>query len=418
MAHTARDARSTPNETPVSTDPGAIDELLSRSIAEVLPSEGELRTQLLEGRRLHVYMGIDPTAPYVHIGHSTNYLILERLHKLGHEITVLVGDFTAMIGDPSDKSSERVQLSREQVTANLQSFREQIGKILDLDSVTNPIAFRFNSEWLAKLDFHDAVDLAANFTVQQMLERETFRRRVADGKPLHVHELMYPLMQGYDSVALEVDLEVGGMDQKFNMLAGRTLLRRLKDRNKFVLLSTLLVNPRTGEKLMSKSLGTGVALNDPPQEMFFKVMRLPDEGIIQTFIDCTRVPLVEIADIEARLKAGANPRDEKLRLARELVCMYHDEDQAGEAAAEWRSQMSDRRLPSDLASWQVSDTTLDVVAWLKEIGAVSSSSAARRLVEGGGVRHNDDKVADLQINVSTGDVVRAGKKRVYRIVVS
>jgi tyrosyl-tRNA synthetase len=403
----------------VNTDAALINEALSRSIAEILPSADEFRQRLLSGDRLRIYVGIDPTASYVHIGHSTNYLILERLHKLGHEIVVLVGDFTAMIGDPSDKTSERVQLTRAEVEENLESFREQIGKILPLDSTENPIEFRFNSEWLSKLDFTDAVDLASNFTVQQMLERETFKKRVADGRPLYVHELFYPFLQGYDSVALEVDAELGGTDQKFNMLAGRTLLRRMKEREKFVITSTLLVNPKTGEKLMSKSLGTGVALNEPPQEMFFKVMRLPDEGIVQTFIDCTRLPLGEVQVVSAALESGdTNPRDLKLRLAAEIVGMYHGPAEATEAEAEWRRQMSDRALPTDIETWQVDSPEVDLIALVRGVGRAASNGEARRLIAGGGVRLNGNKVEGDAITVASGDILQVGKKTTYRLEVA
>ena len=402
----------------IGTDKAQIDELLTRSIAEILPSRQLFRDRLLSGDRLRIYVGIDPTASYVHIGHSTNYLILERLHKLGHEIVVLVGDFTAMIGDPSDKTSERVQLTPDEVQENLKTFRAQIGKILDLDSTDNPIEFRFNSEWLSSLTFADAVSLASNFTVQQMMERETFKKRVDEGRPLYVHELFYPFLQGYDSVALEVDVELGGTDQKFNMLAGRTLLRRLKEREKFVITSTLLVNPKTGEKLMSKSLGTGVALNDPPLEMFFKVMRLPDDGIIQCFIDCTRLSMDEVEARQESLRSGANPRDVKLELASELVGMYHGADEARAAETEWRHQMSDRSLPTDVDTWPVESDQVNLIELLRSIGRAASNSEARRLLAGGGVRLNGVRVYDEAATVATGDILQVGKKTTYRLEVA
>ena len=205
----------------VDTDEKKIDELLSRSVDTVYPTKESLKSLLLSGKRISVYTGIDPTADYVHLGHSTNFLILEKLHKLGHKITVLVGDFTAMIGDPSDKTAARVQLSRDEILENLKSFKEQIGKILDFKNKENPIDFKFNSEWLSGLNFEKLIELAANFTVQQMLERDMFKKRIQENKPLFVHEFFYPLMQGYDSVALGVDLEIGGTDQTFNMLAGQ-----------------------------------------------------------------------------------------------------------------------------------------------------------------------------------------------------
>src|SRR6266403_2544048 len=231
-----------------------IEEVLTRSIDTVYPSKEVVLKALSSGKPLRIYMGIDPTATYVHLGHSTNYIILKRFHELGHKIIVLIGDFTAMIGDPSDKSAARKKLTKEDVENNLKTFKEQIGKILDFSNKENPIEFRFNSEWLAKLTFEDSVALASHFTVQQMIERDTFEKRLKDQKPLYVHEFFYPLMQGYDSVALEADIEIGGTDQTFNMLAGRTLVKTYKQREKFVISTTLLENPVTGEKLMSKSL--------------------------------------------------------------------------------------------------------------------------------------------------------------------
>lgn len=326
----------------VINDTDKISEALSRSIDRIYPTRKELRQKMLSGERLTFYMGIDPTADYVHLGHSTNYLVLERLHNLGHKIIVLAGDFTAMIGDPSDKSSMRVQLSAEQVKKNLQTFKVQIGKIINFDDKENPIEFRFNSKWLEKLTFNDAVELASNFTVQQMLERDAFKKRLDDNKPLYVHEFFYPLMQGYDSVALDTDCEVGGTDQTFNMLAGRTLLKRYKNKNKFVITTTLLENPETGEKLMSKSLGTGIGLNESPNDMFRKVMQLPDCSIKQVFIDCTRLSLREINQYITDIKAGANPRDIKLLLAREIVGMYHGSEKAIGAEKFWISTISEK----------------------------------------------------------------------------
>ncbi|TSC69833.1 MAG: tyrosyl-tRNA synthetase, partial [Parcubacteria group bacterium Gr01-1014_70] len=226
---------------PINTDKEKIEEVLTRSVEQIYPTKQALEELLSSGRQIKVYVGIDPTADYVHLGHSTNYLVLERLHHLGHKIIVLVGDFTAMIGDPSDKTAARAPLSRKEVAHNLQSFKGQIGKILDFENENNPIDFVFNSTWLSKLDFGKLVELASNFTVQQMLERDMFEKRMRENKPLYVHEFFYPLLQGYDSVALEVDLEVGGTDQTFNMLAGRTLVRRYRKREKFVLTTTLLV---------------------------------------------------------------------------------------------------------------------------------------------------------------------------------
>lgn len=399
----------------VKKDLGLIEELLNRSIDTIYPTKEELKKKLLAGEQLTVYVGIDPTADYVHLGHSTNYLILERFHKLGHKIIVLVGDFTAMIGDPSDKTSMRVQLTPEQVQENLRTFKEQIGKILPFDDTDNPIEFRFNSDWLSSLTFKDAVELASNFTVQQMIERDAFQKRIKANKPLFVHEFFYPLMQGYDSVAMEVDVELGGTDQTFNMLAGRTLLKRYKDKEKFVISTTLLVNPVTGEKMMSKSLGTGIGLNESPREMFAKVMRLPDEGMVQCFIDCTRLSLEEIQQIETRLKERANPRDIKLQLGREIVTMYHDSEAAVDAEQSWLAQVSQGQLPDDIPAFSAQAGEVNIVDLLLDAHMVASKSEARRAVEQGGLKINSDTYTEMTAMIKDGDVIQLGKRRFIRI---
>ncbi len=398
----------------INTDDDVIDEVTTRSVAVVYPSLPALKRALKSGKQLSFYMGIDPTADYVHLGHSTNYLILERLHKMGHKIIVLVGDFTAMIGDPSDKSSMRVQLSADEVKANLKSFKKQISKILDFDNQENKIEFKFNSEWLSKLTFKDSVELAANFTVQQMLERDAFQKRIAEQKPLFVHEFFYPLMQGYDSVAMNVDAEIGGTDQTFNMLAGRTLVKRYKNKEKFVITTTLLENPETGEKLMSKSLGTGIGLNEGAKEMFYKVMQLPDSGIMQCFIDCTRLSLSEIQGIGSNLNSGANPRDIKLRLAFEIVKMYHGQEEAESMQKTWFSEVSRGEVSEHLESVKINSKT-DILASLVELGVVDSKSKARRLFEEGAVRVGDKKIAleDFGAIVQDGDVLAIGKKHKF-----
>ena len=403
----------------VNTDPNAIEEVLTRSIAEILPTKEGLREKLASGQQLSFYVGIDPTADYVHLGHSTNYLLLERLHAMGHKIIVLVGDFTAMIGDPSDKSSARAQLTREEVVKNLASFKKQIGKILDFEDIKNPIEFRFNSEWLAGMTFEDVVMLASNFTVQQMIERDAFQKRLADNKPLYVHELFYPLMQGYDSVSMNVDVEVGGTDQTFNMLAGRTLLKRYKDKEKIVITTTLFENPETGEKLMSKSLGTGVALNEKPFEMFAGVMKLPDNSIIQAYIDCTRMSLMEIEATKQRLNSGENPRDIKLELAHEIVRMYHTPEDADKARDKWLETVSGNKIADDLPVVELLINNPMPVDLVVTLDPTMSKSQARQLIDSGGVRLDGKKVSGSnQISLKHDAVVQLGKKRAYKISLS
>ncbi len=392
-----------------------IEDILSRSIAEIYPSKEALRQRLESGRKLRVYVGIDPTASHVHLGHATNYLLLERFHRLGHKLIVLVGDFTATIGDPSDKSAVRSQLTPDQVKQNLKTYKQQIGKILPFNDKKNPVEFRFNADWLAGLSLADMVELASNFTIQQMIERDVFQRRLADQKPLYVHEFFYPLMQGYDSVALQADVEVGGTDQTFNMLAGRTLVKRLQNRDKFVITTTLLENPATGEKLMSKSQGTGVSLAAPPNEMYAQVMALPDAGIIQTFVDCTRLSMGDIERMKLSLAEGENPRNVKMNLAREIVSTFCSRDEALEAEAAFVSQFRDKELPEDIPLVQTKLGQRQIDELLVELSLATSRSAAKRRLEQGGVRINGERIETEVATMVSGDVVQAGKRRFLRL---
>lgn len=399
-------------------DAQKIDEVLTRSVDTIYPNRQKLKELLSTGKQIKAYVGIDPTAEYVHLGHSTNYLILERLHQLGHKIIVLVGDFTAMIGDPSDKNSARVPLTEKQVQKNLQTFKRQIGKILDFEDKKNPIEFKFNSEWLSKLDFKKIVELASNFTVQQMLERDMFQKRIREDKPLFTHEFFYPLLQGYDSVALDVDLELGGTDQTFNMLAGRTLMRRYLNREKFVMSTTLLVNPSTGEKMMSKSLGTGIGLDEPPEDMFGKTMALPDEGIVQVFIDCTRLPMDEIKAKEERLAEGENPKNIKLELAREIVSMYHGNAAADRARLNWEKIFVEKRAPEVMTEIKT-DKGAILIDVLMENTLIDSKSQGRRLFEEGAIRDmdNDKKIMDSRTKISRSLTLKIGKKTFVKITI-
>ncbi len=393
-----------------------IDEVLTRSIDTIYPTKEALAELLKSGKQLRIYMGIDPTATYAHLGHATNYIILRRLHDLGHKIIVLIGDFTAMIGDPSDKSAARKRLTKEDVQNNLKTFKEQIGKILNFEDKENPIELRFNSDWLAKLTFEDAVGLASHFTVQRMLERDNFQKRIKEEKPLYVHEFFYPLMQGYDSVALEADIEIGGTDQTFNMLAGRTLVKAYQNREKLVVSTTLLENPVTGEKLMSKSLGTGIGLDENPTDMFGKTMALPDEAIIQVFIDCTYLPMEEIKELEKELKAGANPRDLKMRLAYEIVKMYHSENDAKREQENFIKTFSQKQLPTDMP--EVNPSVYDIVTLLVEAKICKSKSEARQVVDQGGVKVNEDKVpaGEYGFAVKAGDTIQKGARFFVKVI--
>jgi tyrosyl-tRNA synthetase len=393
--------------TNVNVDPKKIDEILTRSVEEIIPSKEELRKKMLSGERMRFYIGTDATGISLHMGHSTNYMILEKIRQLGHEVIFLVGDFTSRIGDPTDKGdAARKQLTREQVIENTKTWIDQIRPIIDVENKDNPVKILYNHDWLAKLTFEEVLNLSSNFTVQQMIERDMFQKRIADGKPLYLHELFYPLMQGYDSVAMDVDVELCGMDQKFNALAGRTLLRKLKDKEKFVFITTLLENPDTGEKMMSKSLGTGVFLDFSANRMYGAIMAQADENMRQLLTDCTWLSLEEIEkilDVE-------NPRDAKMRLAKEVVTIYHGKDAAEEAEQAFVKVFQNKESPDDIPEVETAAGT-ELLDFMVAAKMISSKSDGRRLLEQNGVKVNEETVTDHKKILAEGDEVRVGKRR-------
>jgi tyrosyl-tRNA synthetase len=407
------------------TDEKMIDDILARSVKEILPSKELLKKELMSGRRLRIYIGADATGSALHLGHATNYILLEKFRKLGHEVIILIGDFTARIGDPTDKTAARVQLDRNQVVANTQTWLKQLQPIISIDDKDNPVEIVYNHDWLSKLTFEELIDIASNFTVQRMLERDMFEKRLKEEKPIYLHEFFYPLMQGYDSVHLDVDMELCGNDQKFNALAGRTLVQRYKHKEKFVFITTLLENPLTGEKMMSKSLGTGVFLDISANDMFGKIMSQPDENIPQLFIDCTYVSLDEIAGITDKLKSdGINPRDIKARLAFEITKIYHGEKSAKEADEAFEKTFAKGGVPDDVLEVKFSkgDSLSEL---LVKAGVVESKADWRRLVDGGAVHAvadvsnnaKDEKITDPNFAPTSTVVLKIGKRRFVKIVV-
>lgn len=400
------------------TDEQQVKKLLDRSVDTIYPDRDKLKERLLSGDQLRVYAGVDPTGERLHLGHAINYLILRRFQELGHKVIVLVGDFTARIGDPSDKDEARNQLSADTIAENMESFKDQIGRILNLDDNENPVEFRHNSEWLADLDLADMIDIASNFTVQQMIERDVFERRLDAEKPLYVHEFFYPLMQGYDTVALDADVEIGGTDQTFNMLAGRTLRDRLDGEEKFVITHPLLEDPDSGEMLMSKSEGRGVFLDAEPNEMFARVMKIPDSGIVQFFTHCTDRPLEEVEEYKDELDSGANPRDIKLELAEEITCMIHGNEKAQTARQEFIKTFSQQETPEDTTEieGQTGDRLMDL---LDENDIVPSKSQFRRLVDQGAITNLDteEKIDDHTYEMTKTTTFKVGKHRFVKIVI-
>ena len=402
-------------------DEKLIDELLERSVEEILPSKVELKKLLMSGKKIRIYIGTDPTGTSLHLGHATNYVILEKFRKLGHEVIFLIGDFTARIGDPTDKISVRKQLTRSDVKKNIKTWLKQVKPVINFDDKKNPVKIKFNHDWLSKLTFEDVINLASNFTVQQMLERDMFEKRMKEEKPIYLHEFFYPLMQGYDSVAMDVDIEMCGNDQKFNALVGRTLLRKLKDKEKFVFITTLLENPVTKEKMMSKSLGTGVFLDENNINMFGKIMAQADENISQLFTDCTYVSLEEIEKIKKDLKNNkANPRDVKLKLAFEITKIYHGEKKALEAREYFEKVISNKELPAEIAEIKIANKS-ELIEVLVENKLASSKADARRKIEQGGVKIDNEAVSDWQLKLDekfSGKIIKVGKREFRKIKIA
>lgn len=400
----------------VNTDVRLIDELLSRSVMEILPSREALRAKLLSGEKLRIYIGTDATGTSLHLGHATNYMILEKFRALGHEVIFLIGDFTSRIGDPTDKSATRVELSRSDVVRNVKTWIKQIKPLIKVDGFLgtgNPVKIMYNHAWLSKLSFEDVLNLASNFTVQQMVERDMFEKRLNEGKPIHLHEFLYPLMQGYDSVAMNVDVEMCGNDQKFNALAGRTLLKKLKNKEKFVFITTLLENPKTKEKMMSKSLGTGVYLDWSADRMFGGVMAQPDENMRQLFTDTTRLTLSQIEEIFT----SDNPKEIKLRLATEVVSIYHGKNLAEKAKNNWEETFSKGGIPTDVEEISVARGT-KLKAVLVENKIVESGNEFTRLLTAGAIKNAEtDKKIATDMEITTNQTLKVGKRRFVKLIV-
>ncbi|OGN09917.1 MAG: tyrosine--tRNA ligase [Candidatus Yanofskybacteria bacterium RIFCSPHIGHO2_02_FULL_41_11] len=387
------------------TDKKRIEEIFNRGVVtQIIPSKEELLKRLLSGDRLRIYIGADPTSDSLHLSHAKNYMFLEELRQLGHEVIVLVGDFTAQIGDPTDSSVARKRLTEEQVRENVKSWIEQIKPLMDFNDKENPPRILYNSEWLSKMTWKDEIELAYNFTTQQMLERDMFQKRIKNDMPIYLPELQYPLMQGYDSVAMDVDAELCGTDQIFNALVGRTLLKRLKNKEKFVIAVNLMENPKT-EELMSKSKGTGVFLSSPPNEMFGAIMAQPDEMVEVLFSNVTRIPLSEKDKI---MKLG--PRDSKMLVAQDIVKRFYGEKEAEKARDEWEGVFSKGEFPSEME--EVEGGKLVAVVGTS---AGVSSTQSKKLIDQGAVRVNGEIVKEWGREVKKGDVIQIGPKKFVKV---
>lgn len=394
-----------------------VNDLLSRSVSEILPSKDNLREILLSDKKLNVYIGADATGSSLHLGHATNYIILEKFRKLGHNVFILIGDFTARIGDPTDKTSTRVQLSRKEVTENAKDWLRQLEPIIDVYNKSNKVNVVYNHDWLSKLDLEDIIDLSSNFTVQQMLERDMFEKRIKGNKPIYMHEFFYPLMQGYDSVFMDIDVEICGNDQKFNAMMGRTLVKRYKKKEKFVFITNLLENPKTKEKMMSKSLGAGVFLDMDPDQMFEKIMEQADENIPQLYMDCTYKSEADILSIKKSLdEETVNPRDLKMELAKEIVGIYYGHESAEKASQNFISIFQKGLLPENIKSFKITKEK-NILELVVAIGFAPSKTKATKEIEQGSIKVNPVKIGlDFDITHNSEFILQKGKKEFVKVI--
>ncbi len=399
------------NTMKIVTDKKRIEEIFNRGVVvDVLPSKEEFIKKLQSGEQLKIYIGADATSNSLHLSHAKNYMFLEELRQLGHKVVILFGDFTAQIGDPTGRNAARPQLSAAEIKKNVKNWLLQIKPLMNFGDKINPPQVAYNSKWLAKLTLNDVIKLASNFTVQQMIERDMFEKRWNENIPIYLHEFLYPLMQGYDSVAMDVDVELCGTDQTFNALAGRLLQKRLKNKDKFVVIVNLMANPKTGA-LMSKSQGTGVFLSSPPNEMYGAIMAQPDEMIEVLLVNVTRIPLTEKKSI---LDLG--PRDAKAKVALEIVKKFYGEKKALAAQEAFVSQFSKGELPADIAT-KILPAGKKLISEVMMAAMAMSKSEARRLMAQGGVKINDQVVKeDGTIEIGEKEILlQVGKRRFAKI---
>ena len=401
-----------PKPSPVGVDPAI--EIIRRGAVDLI-DEAELRKKLQSGRKLRVKLGLDPTAPDLHLGHTVVLNKLRHFQDLGHQVQFLIGDFTGMIGDPTGKNQTRPPLSREQILANAQSYRDQVFRILDSEKTQ----ILFNSEWSDKLGAEGIIRLAAKYTVSQLLERDDFSRRFREEKPIAVHELLYPLMQGYDSVAMKADVELGGTDQKFNLLVGREL-QRVYGQEPQVILTMPLLEGLDGKEKMSKSLGNYVGIAEPAQEIFGKLMSISDELMWRYIELLSFEPLATVRAWKDDVAAGANPRDIKACFAKEIVARFHGAGAASGAQAEFKQRFREGLLPENMPDVTIeAPDGLFIGHLLKQAGLTPSTSEAQRMIDQGGVKLDGERVSDKNLKIAAGTTVVAqvGKRKFARITI-
>lgn len=393
-----------------------MEELLTRGVEKIYPSREALEKVLRSGKKIRLYLGIDPTGEKLHIGHTVALWKLRQFQELGQHTILLIGDFTAMIGDPTGKIvGARKLLSREEVLRNAETYKQQVSNIL-LFTEPNPIEIRFNSEWLAKMNAIEFLRLSNYVSYQQIIERDMFQQRMKEGKDIMANEFMYPLLQGYDSVVLDVDLELGGNDQLFNMMVGRDLMKKIKKKEKFVMTVPLLTDA-AGRKI-GKTEGNVIGITDPPNELFGKIMSLPDDIIVKGFELLTRIPMEEVQTIKKQLEDESfNPIDLKKRLAHTLVAQFHSAKDADNAQVYFEKTVQQKELPKEnVTIFEVAlGTTIAGTALANNLA--SSMSELKRLVDQGGIYHNNNPLTrdGMSANVADGDYIRRGTHEIIKV---
>ncbi|MBJ2127874.1 tyrosine--tRNA ligase [Alteromonas sp. IB21] len=389
---------------------------IKRGVDEILPEE-DLIEKLKSGKTLTIKAGFDPTAPDLHLGHTVLINKLRTFQQLGHKVVFLIGDFTGLIGDPTGKNVTRKPLSKEQVLENAKTYQEQVFKILDEDKTE----IRFNSEWMDKLGAAGMIKLAASQTVARMLERDDFKKRYTNGQPIAIHEFLYPLVQGWDSVALESDVELGGTDQRFNLLMGRELQKEQGQKQQSIVMVPLLEG-LDGVQKMSKSLNNYIGITDAPNDMFGKVMSISDDLMWRYYDLLSFRPLEEIAELKSRVASGENPRDIKIMLAKEIIARFHDDAAAEGAHQDFIQRFQKNAIPDDMPELEIalSDEGIAIGNLLKEAELVGSTSDAMRMIKQGAVKINGDKVEDTRLVITEKgeNVYQVGKRKFARITLA
>ena len=396
-----------------------VDEQLSylkKGVVDLIREE-DLRAKLTRaektGKTLRVKLGVDPTSPDIHLGHTVVVRKLKAFQDLGHTVIYLIGDFTAMIGDPSGRNVTRPPLTREEIEHNAKTYRDQVLKLLDPQKTE----IRYNSEWMGKFDAADFIRLAAKTTVKQILERDDFEKRMAAHQPISLHELLYPLVQGYDSVALEADVELGGTDQKFNLLSGRNLQREYSQEPQ-VIITTPLLEGLDGVQKMSKSYGNYIGIDEPPNEMFGKVMSISDDLMWRWYELLTDLSPSQISDLRSQIEKGENPRNIKVALAKSIIRDFHSQAAAEEAEAEFTRRFVQKEVPDDIEERSVSGGSHNLAQLLADTGLAASKGEARRLIEQGGVKINGEKAsaANADIEITAEPVLlQVGKRKFLKV---